>query len=156
MRARVRMRVHERLRRRPAHRLAQHSPPTHPLEHTQGFALPPFRDLLHELLRAAGFMPRGLRAYGAARRADEAAHEAKRARHAAPRLALESGREKIAAAVALAAAAEAEEAERAEADAAAAAAAAAAERLRTLREREARLEARVVARRAHLEAGDAE
>jgi len=148
--------VRERLRLRPARRLAQRNLSTHPLEHTQGFALPPFRDLLHELLRATGFMTRGLRAYGAARRANEAAHEAKRARHAAPRLALESGRKKIAAAVALAAAAEAEEQKRAEADAAAAAAAAAAERLRTLREREARREARAAARRAHLEAGDAE
>ena len=142
----ARVRVHERLRCRPARRLAQHSLTAHSLAHTQGFALPPFRDLLHELLRAAGFMTRGLRAYGAARHADEAAREAKRARHAAPRLALESGHKKIAAAVALAAAAEAEAAERAEGDAAAAAAATATERLRTLREREVRLEARAAAR----------
>ena len=78
-----------------------------------------------------------------AHHADEAAREAKRARHAAPRLALESGRKKIAAAAALAAAAEAEEAKRAEADAAAAATAATAERPCMLRgEREALLEAR--------------
>jgi len=122
----------------------------------QGFALPPFRDLLHELLRATGFMPRGMRAYGAARRADEAAREAKRVRHDAPRQAVESGRKKLAAAVVLAAAAEAEEAERAEAVAAAAAAEAAVERRRTLREREARLEARASARPGPCQAGGAE